>query len=375
MTESVHAAFVASSRQYGGELFPGCAIKIDGQIRAFRDAGIECDLVVVPARRSRLAKIARRLPWTGDGVEWRRAEVSGYDAIYTRRPGVVTAQYIRWLKGLKERNPKLKILYEIPTYPYEKEMREPKMLPFLLKDRMYRGRLKRYVDRVIDLTGTTEIFGVPTLQIWNGIDLQAVRARAPKESDGRVHIMCIATFNEWHGIDRLLAGMANYQDAGGGREVVLHLVGEGPAFPALKGYVAEHGLGRHVVLHGRMAPDEFDSIYDNCHLAIECLGNHRKGILISSSLKSREYLAKGMPFAYSGEIDVFRDDPVDFCLRLPADESPVDIGALLDFVDLIYSREDAPELVRRIREYAERHVSMDAAMSSVTNYLNELSRT
>ena len=114
-----------------------------------------------------------------------------------------------------------------------------------------------------------------------------------------------------------------------------------------------------------------DEVYDKCQFAIECLGCHRKGIDRSSSLKSREYLAKGMPFVYSGEIDVFLEDPVDFCLKVPADESPVDIEELVAFADGLYERESEEALIGRIRKYAEGHVGMNVAMKSVIDYVKE----
>ena len=77
-----------------------------------------------------------------------------------------------------------------------------------------------------------------------------------------------------------------------------------------------------------MAPAGFAPLYDRCHFAIASLGLHRIGIDVASTLKTREYLAKGMPFVYSGEVDVFRDEPAHFCMAVPADETPVDVAAL-----------------------------------------------
>ena len=89
---------------------------------------------------------------------------------------------------------------------------------------------------------------------------------------------------------------------------------------------------------------------------------------ISSTLKTREYLAKGLPFVYSGSIDVFEGRDVDFCLRVPADESPLDIEQVVRFYRSLVSNRTERELVERIRKFAELHVSMDAAMETVSRY-------
>lgn len=114
-----------------------------------------------------------------------------------------------------------------------------------------------------------------------------------------------------------------------------------------------------------------DAIYNKCSMALASLGLHRIGLSIASTLKTREYLAKGIPFVYSGEIDVFREDPVDFCFQVPADESPIDIEKLVAFHDRLYAREPEDDLIARIRSYAESHVGMNAAMKNVIDYIKE----
>lgn len=364
-------AFVVSDKQYDVEKFPGGVKKIDGQVKAFRDGGIECQLLHVTVNTSLVVKVARRLPFFGDGTDWDDADLNGFDALYMRRPLFVNGTYLRWLKNLKTNNPSLKVLYEIPTYPYDDEMRRPKVRLLLLKDKVNRGKLRRYVDRVVDLSGHEEIFGIPTIQIKNGIDLNDVEERLPTGRSDVFRMLCVASFEKWHGVDRLLRGIANYYSSGNSRRMVLHLVGDGRALGELRRLSDELSLGDMVYFHGRMKPEEFGPLYDECDLAVASLGLHRIGINLASTLKTREYLAKGVPFVFSGEIDVFRDEPVDFCLQIPADESPVDMLKLLEFCDGLYERETPIDLTKRIRRYAEQHVSMDAAMKPVIEYLKK----
>ena len=76
----------------------------------------------------------------------------------------------------------------------------------------------------------------------------------------------------------------------------LHVVGTGSVMGWMQGYVAEHGLERHVVFHGRRPFDEMPSFYrmaDACVLTLHVPG----APWISSTLPSRlqGYMAAGKP--------------------------------------------------------------------------------
>lgn len=118
--------------------------------------------------------------------------------------------------------------------------------------------------------------------------------------------------------------------------------------------------------------DDMDKIYCECTMAFASLGLHRiDSGLVASTLKTREYLAKGIPFIYSGEVDVFQKNPVDFCFRVPADESPIDIQSVIDFHDRLYAGESEEHLISRIRSFAEEHVSWKVTMRPVIDYIKQ----
>ena len=354
--------------------FPGVHSKVISQCKTFQSVGFSCHIESPRQVIGPLRKLQLRLPFASDGIEWKDlVDPHNCDCLYIRRPDFISFDMIQALEFVKKENPDIRILLEIPTYPYKREYANIRKLPMLLKDSLHRGKLRNCIDRVVDLSGEKAIFDIPTLRMMNGVDLSRLSARrsSPAKSE-ELNVICVAAFAEWHGIDRFLSGMKERERKGGGsRRVWLHLLGEGPALDALKKQVKDYDLQNHVTFYGQCNRRQMDEVYDKCQLAIECLGCHRKGIAVSSSLKSREYLAKGMPFVYSGEIDVFADNPVDFCLRVPSDESPIDIDELIEFSDRLHDCESEEGLIGRIRKYAEDHVSMDAAMKNVINYLKE----
>lgn len=345
--------------------------KVVSQCRALSAAGIPCELISYRRKEGFLNKALISLPLAHDGNSWPDPhDLAGFDYIYVRRPRYISSDMLDFFSSLKEANPKAKILLEVPTYPYDSEMRGAAMYPALVKDRWNRKKLAEHCDRVVDYSGHDELFGVPALQVINGIDLSRIAPRSESLGD-ELHIICTAAFSDWHGIDRFLDGLARYEASEPTKCIVFHLVGDGPALQDLKARASKGNLLDHVVFHGMCSRDEMDAVYDQCTLAIECLGIHRKGCKVSSSLKSREYLAKGIPFVYSGSIDIFEEEPADFCLQVPADESPIDIGQIVRFHDVLYSAQSEKAVIERIREYAQRHVAMEKAMKNVIDYIKE----
>lgn len=355
--------------------FPGVANKVNGQISCFKNAGFDCELQFASKTGGRLRKIWRRIPFYRDCVNWHQLldddRLFTSKCIYIRRPGYISREFIRFLRLIK-RNNKILIILEVPTYPYDSEYLSAAMLPLLVKDRIHRRFLAKYVDKVAVPGPFDEVFGVETLSLINGIDLSPIAARAPSLSpDEPINIMCAASFSRWHGVDRFISGLSEYVSRSSGRSVRLHLLGDGPALPGLKKQVSDLKLDDYVTFYGQCDKGQMDEVYDGCTLAIASLGLHRIGLSVASTLKTREYLAKGIPFVYSGKIDVFERGPVDFCLEVPADETPVDFEKVVAFHDRLYSVRQEELLIRDIRRYAEDHVSMDAAMRPVVDYIKE----
>ena len=127
----------------------------------------------------------------------------------------------------------------------------------------------------------------------------------------------------------------DYYDRKEDREVIVHLAGGGNLLDQISRQVKDLGLSSRVVLHGALSQDELDVLFDQCTIAVGSLGLHRRSQNCrDSSLKTREYLAKGIPFIYAGSVDVFETDSVDFCLQFPSIEQPVDFFKVVIFMIL-----------------------------------------
>jgi glycosyltransferase involved in cell wall biosynthesis len=294
-----------------------------------------------------------------------------FDAIYIRYP-LCDYLFLNLLKSIRHRS-NAKIVVEIPTYPYKAECMALSTKILLLMDQINNRRLKKYVDRIATFSTDEEIFGIQTLKIINGIDFSITKCKRHIEHhQNKLNIIAVASMFPWHGYDRFIKGLYDYYKKNDiNKYVFFHLVGEGSEIPKYKELVYEYGLGDYVVFHGAKFGDELDYLYEISDLAIECLGAHRKKLFLSSSLKSREYSAKGLPIITSCEIDAFPSEQYDFVLKIPEDESNVNIQNIVDFYDdLKKTYESIDNLTLSIRKMAENKCDIMVTVKPIIDFFN-----
>ena len=355
----------------------GVGKKIQSQVAAFRLAGFTCEHVCLRKRPATFwDKLRKRLAVFGDGLDWQINDtIQKADFLYIRRPSVISLGFLRFLKEIKTRNSKCKLIMEIPTYPYDEELKTKWFdFPLLWQDRICRKQLHKYLDRIAILTTDDEVFGIPTLKMQNGVDLCAYRIKK-QNREKTLNIGCVAEYSLWHGIDRMLAGLAEYKlTSGNKRKIHLYLAGEGPQSPRLKKQVKDLGLTDDVTFCGMLDREElYQQIYDQCDIGIEGLGTFRCNAhgAVSSSLKSKEYLAVGLPMIYVEKLDVLESEPTDFCLQVPSNEKPLDLTYVIAFYDGLVQKESKEQLSKRIRSYAERHVGWDKTFFNVITWIKQ----
>lgn len=245
---------------------------------------------------------------------------------------------------------------------------------YLLSDLLFGNALRKYVDAIVGVTDEITQYEVsrsgdpekPHIAIGNGFDVVSAPIRQPPACTGDdLRLLCVANVNRWHGIDRLLRGLANYSGTPG---VVLHIVGDGPELFHLQKLAEELGITDRIVFHEFLSGEPLDVLFDQCHIAVGSLGIHRIGLKEASILKAREYCARGIPFIY-GISDP--DFPADFpyILPLPADESPIDVERVLAFAKEVCTDPDHP---RKMCRYAEEHLDWSVKMKRLKGFLEAL---
>jgi hypothetical protein len=264
----------------------------------------------------------------------------------------------------------IKTAIEIPTYPYDSEFQgsfENQIV--LILDKMYRMRLSKYVDRIITYSEDNEIFGIKTIKTINGIDLNRVKIINSEFHGDVINLIAVAGLAKWHGYDRLINGIGAYYKNGGKQRIVFHIIGDGTEISYYRKLISDYEINDEVILCGFKSGEELSKIYNLADIAIDSLGNHRKGIYIASSLKSREYAARGLPILTTQYEDSY---PEEYQLLVPSDDTNIDILDVIKFMQrLISTGKGVNQIAYEIRNYAHNRIDMASTFKDIISYYNE----
>ena len=233
---------------------------------------------------------------------------------------------------------------EIPTYPYDKEF-ESVPLKYRFEhifDKLFRRRLAACMSAIVTFSDEKRIFGQRTINISNGIDPDTLPLQPEVDASNEVHLIGVAEVHPWHGFDRMIHGLGLYYSLAGGaprRPVYFHVVGDvseaimnGDKYqPGFRHLIEQYHIERNVVFHGKLFGTALDQVFAQCAFAVGSLARHRSGITNIKTLKNREYACRGIPFVYSENDSDFDHQP--YVLKVPADESPIDVQQILSFID------------------------------------------
>ncbi len=265
----------------------------------------------------------------------------------------------------------IRVFYDFHGFLYkELEVKKRSKIAIMGVRQVERYLLKR-TDGIIGITDEITQYAMnrssnsekPCITIGNGFNVTSVLARKPVSFTGdELHLLCVANVNYWHGLDRLLEGLSSYSGSSG---VVLHIVGDGYGLPYIRQMTENIGITDKVIFHGFMSGRELDDLFNQCHIAIGSLGIHRIGLNVASTLKVREYCARGIPFVY-GVSDPDFPTAFPYVLQVPADESPIDIERVLIFARTVCGDQDHSQ---KMRSYAEEHIDWSVKTKGMGNFL------
>jgi hypothetical protein len=284
---------------------------------------------------------------------------------------------------------------EIPTYPYDNEFKcfDWKSRINLSVDKLFRRRLYKQMDALVTFSDAEEIFGQRTIRISNGVDFDAIPLHSPLTSQlSPLHLIGVAEVHLWHGYDRLIAGIGEYYlqrltpntprnailSKREQPDVYFHIVGgvhpverykANEFHPGLQAIMDKYHIQDKVIFHGTLFGKELDEVFNQCQFAIGSLARHRSGITVIKTLKNREYATRGIPFIYSEQDSDFDHQP--YIIKAPADESPIDIQRIVDFMSHFSMR---PEDIRKTVEHLSWKIQMQQVVDTVQR-LNQSPKT
>ncbi len=322
----------------------GISKKVSYQVNALKACGMEVHLCYMEEADTKkrlvdgitiadygngiLSKIRKR---TEFGSISKYAIDNNIDLIYIRSNHNANPFTIQMVRRMKEAG--IKVVMEIPTYPYDSEYHAQGMDKQIFQDKIFRRFLAKQLDAIVTFSDYNEIFGQRTIRISNGIDFDSVRIKSMvNDTSKELNLIGVAEIHEWHGFDRIIKGLADYYSKPKDYYVKFHVVGyffssEGEKI--FKNIIADYHMEQYVILHGKKHGIELDNLFEKCDFGIGSLGRHRVGIQKIKTLKNREYAARGIPFIYSETDSDFDEKP--YILKAPADESAININGIIEF--------------------------------------------
>lgn len=289
-----------------------------------------------------------------------------FDYVYMRKMPLFPSALAM---GKEIRKQDAKLVFEIPTYSYIDEW---KKITSLLRrvflrfseslEKMFNKYISLYTIMGRDEEG--EFRGKPALNIKNGINVKAIKKKEISNSE-EIHLIAVASMCYWHGYDRVINGLALYE---GDRKVILHMVGpDGDgSLSEWKTLVNKLEIEKKVVFHGKVYGNELDQLFDKCNVAISTLGLYRQNTNSSGVLKSREYMARGIPFVYAG-VDVSFDSDFLYAKKVANDNSNINIEEIISFFDKVRN-DDYSQIMR---QYAEDNMSWENEFIKVMSFFKK----
>lgn len=314
-------------------------------------------------------RIFSHIPFYCSLFRIRPVYTQAYKDILSFHPDIIiwryNITYVPWIFNPKKLSPKTLLISEHQAKELEELCMTRAGRFFAPLISWIRTKVMGNVDAVIGVTSEITSYElaligrtIPSFTLTNSIDVESYQTKRDERPLGNLlRLLYVGSHTAvWQGLDRVLRGMAEYH---GDRQIELHVAGNLDS--STKRLIQLLGITDKVVSHGYLVGKELDKLFDISDLAIGTLGMHRKHLTYGSTLKVREYMARGMPFiiSYKDE-DISSDLPYVF--YAPADDSPLNFHEIIPLLDKLY-QDYGQELSQNMRTYALKH--MDSQFKTV----------
>ena len=210
-----------------------------------------------------------------------------------------------------------------------------------------------------------EAFNKPIQVISNGYNTIGIQKTSFLPFNGKTVrlVMLCSVSQPWHGITRLFASMINWQKARPDIQFSVDIIGN----IQISDFGSRH-VPDNVKFHGYKDSNDVQKIMSYANLGVSSLALYLKNMQEACSLKSREYIAQGMPFICGYyDPDILETD--SYVLRVPNDASIIEVSALLEFLEYLNSH---IEKVTLELDAAAQRISWEAKMKEYYNFAKNI---
>jgi len=208
-----------------------------------------------------------------------------------------------------------------------------------------------------------------SIVISNGVSVENIKFTKFKPFDGRtLNLIFVASiFHPWHGLERLLGSLRRYN---GKTFINLFLIGciPEPYRIVLQEIQNLSKTNVNIKILGNQYNAELDKYFSESTIAISSLALFRNKMRQGSPLKTREYIARGVPFVYACD-DVDINNECDFALKVENDESLIDMEKIIEFAIRVTSTSD---LHQKMRDYALKYLDWKIKIKEIYEFAQKL---
>ena len=258
----------------------------------------------------------------------------------------------------------LPLIIEIPTFPYDNELREGLRK---YEDNLYREQFIEYADMVTTYSDDEEIWGRPCIKLVNGIDsrdvLSNIQTSQKKES---ILFVTVMSMNFWHGLERMIFAISEYYHNKNENDPYVYLtaIGDGPEKKHYEFLTHKFELNEYIQFIGIVPQNQLYKYYEQSDISVDTLGLYKKNMEEACSIKAAEYCANGLPIV-CGYKDIRFADDTSFIYRVPNDDTPIDVFRIIEWFRELSKDKDYK---KKICDYARDNLTWDNIMKPVIEY-------
>jgi glycosyltransferase involved in cell wall biosynthesis len=208
------------------------------------------------------------------------------------------------------------------------------------------------------------------ITIGNPIDIESYPLRNPINSlNESIHILFVGSGFKTHGLFRVIKSLKHYfKNSNVKLNIKIKVVGASVNMAENQKLVKNYKLNDYFIFEGFITKDELDELYNWADIGIGSMGLHRIGLKESSTLKAREYVARGLPFFWS-TIDPDIPKEMPFILEFDSNDDIFHFDAVIDFA---VKMKNTPNMHIQMRNHAEKYLTNNTKMNFLNKYLKSI---
>ncbi len=220
--------------------------------------------------------------------------------------------------------------------------------------RMFSSGLVSVTREILNYQLSLFPFNKKKIVISNSIDL-SVYSTYKKSFTNTKRLVMVSNFENWQGLDRIVELMGHDKM----KEFTLVVVGSGVEYDKYS-LSAKH---RNVEFAGTLFGDDLLKLMLSCDVGVGSLATFRKGIYEACPLKTRLYLAVGLPILIGyGDPDI--SDSLPFVFKVSNNNRKIPVDGFINFYRSLDSLKSGS-----VREFAESKLSISNKMEQLINFI------